>query len=125
MYSSAGTTSVTADVNPASGPTSGRYGIVGGTLTGTATLSAQRGYFSSGTITGGVTLRLTETSDKAGASTLNMNGGTLRNEGTFTCAAGADFNLDSNNTAGAGTIVNHGTYSGGCLYTTVGPWRKD
>lgn len=121
LYSTAGTTTVAADVNPASGATTGNYGVAGGTVDGTGMLSAERGYFSTGTISGGVTLRLTGNSTKVTNTTLNMNGGTIRNEGTFTCATGGDFNLDSLTGGSAGTLLNLGTWTlaGACTFSDV------
>jgi hypothetical protein len=111
VYSSGGTTTITGNVGSASGPATGGFGIAGGTVTGTAMLSADHGYFSIGTLQGSVVLRLTGASNKVGATTFNMNGGTIQNEGTFNCANGGDINLDSNTSAGAGAIVNSGTWS--------------
>jgi hypothetical protein len=121
VYSNLGTTQVTGDVGASTGPATGGFGISGGTVNGTAMLSADHGYFSSGTMNGSVTLRLTGNSNKTANTTLNMNGGTIRNEGSLICAAGGDFNLDSNIAAGAGAIVNQGTWTlaGGCTYSNT------
>lgn len=111
VYSNAGTTTVTGNVGSTSGNATGGYGVAGGTLNGSAMLSVERGYFSSGSMGGTVTLRLTGASTKASSTVLNMNGGTIRNEGTMTQPSSADFNLDSSSSAGAGTIINTGTWN--------------
>ena len=109
LGNNAGTTTVTGNVGSTSGNATGGYGVIGGTLNGSAMLSVERGFFSSGSMGGTVTLRLTGASTKASSAVLNMNGGTIRNEGTMTQPASADFNLDSSSSAGAGTIINTGT----------------
>lgn len=111
VYTSAGTTTVQGDVGNTSGSATGGYGVSGGTLNGSAMLSVARGYFSNGTMGGTVTLRLTGASTKASSTVLNMNGGIIRNEGTMTQPASADFNLDSSSSAGAGRIINVGTWN--------------
>ena len=110
VYCSGGTTTVSGEVGAASGAATGGFGVTGGTLTGTETVSADHGYFSTGLIGGSVTVRLTGASTKAASTTLNMNGGTILNEGTWTNAAAGTINLDSATGGGAGTIVNQGTW---------------
>ncbi len=111
VYSNAGTTNITGDVNPATGPATGGFGISGGTVTGTGTLSAERGHFSTGLLTGSATIRLTGASNKITATVLNMNGGTIINEGTWTNPLNANINLDNLTGGDAGTIVNKGTWN--------------
>jgi fibronectin-binding autotransporter adhesin len=110
VYCTSGTVQMNGDIGNSSGPANGGFGIAGGTITGTGTLSARRGYISSGTIGGSVQLRFTENFTKPINTTLNMNGGTLQSEGLFESPGGADFNLDSSSSSGAGTIVNKGTW---------------
>jgi hypothetical protein len=109
--SSNGYITVSGEVGAASGPATGGFGVTDGTLTGTGTVSADHGYFSSGQIGGSVTVRFTGSASKAGSSTLNMSGGTIRNEGVFTHQATGSINLDNSTGAGGGTIHNLGTWN--------------
>ena len=114
-YVSGGTTVIAGNVG---GP-SGGFGLAGGTVSGTATLTAERGYFSTGSMLGTPTLRFTGSITKPAGTTLNMNGGTIINAGVFHGLAGSDFNLDLSSTSGAGTLVNDGTWNlnGGATYS--------
>ncbi|MBN8459584.1 MAG: hypothetical protein J0M04_17275 [Verrucomicrobia bacterium] len=121
VYASGGTTTVSGDVGNPTGNATGGFGMTGGTVTGTGTLSADRGYFSTGLIGGAVTLRLTGESTKAGATTLNMNGGTILNDGAWTNAASGTINLDSTTGGGSGSIINRGTWrlNGAVSYNNI------
>ena len=110
-YASAGTTSILGDVGTLTGPATGGFGISGGTVTGTHTLSADHGYFSTGSMSGSATLRFTGAITKPTSTQLDMNGGTIINEGTFDGNIDSNFNLDSVSSAGAGTIINRGTWN--------------
>ena len=110
-YVSAGSVTVAGDVGAASGPATGGFGVAGGLLGGTATVSADHGYFSSGTIAGSVVVRLTGASYKSDNTALQMTGGTIRNEGSFTQNYQANYDLDADNGGGAGTIVNNGSWT--------------
>lgn len=111
VFATGGTVSVDGDVGATTGPATGGFGISGGTVTGSAMISAERGSFLSGTVGGGVTIRVTGSSTKWGGSVLNLNGGTVRNEGTLTQQGDGSFDLDSNTGTGGGTIVNTGTWN--------------
>lgn len=120
VYSGSGVTTVTGDVGATSGPATGGYGIYStGTLNGSATISVDHGYLAAGTVSGSVTLRLTGESNKITNTTLNMSGGTIRNEGTMNVAASGDINLDNSSAAGGGTIINTGLWKhlGSCTFS--------
>ena len=122
-YDSAGTVVVAANVGASSGPATGGFGIAGGTLRGSAIVSADHGYFSSGTIADSVLLRLTGTSSKENYSMLNMVGGTLENDGIFNQSYQANYDLDADNDAGGGTIQNNGSWNltnSSILYNSYG-----
>ncbi len=122
-YASLGTVSVNANVGAASGAATGGFGVSGATITGTGMLSAERGYFSTGQISGEVVLRFTGASSKAINSHLVMSGGTIQNDGTYTQGVEANWDLDNSDTAGGGTIQNNGTWtltSGSSFSNTYG-----
>ena len=113
---------VTGDVGATSGPATGGYGVYNvGTVSGTGMISTERGYLAAGAIGGSVTLRFTGQSTKISNTVLNMNGGTILNQGTMNVAANGDFNLDSSSSNGAGTIINTGTWTnaGSCNFTNA------
>jgi mannose-6-phosphate isomerase-like protein (cupin superfamily) len=110
VYCSGGTTTVSGEVGAPSGAATGGFGVTSGTLTGTGMVSADHGYFSTGLIGGSVTIRLTGNSTTGSGTTLNMNGGTILNEGVWTNAATGAINLDSSTGGSAGTIVNRGIW---------------
>jgi hypothetical protein len=134
VFATGGTVSVDGDVGATTGPATGGFGISSGTVTGSAMISSERGSFLSGTVGGGVTIRVTGGSTKWGGSVLNLDGGTVRNEGTLTQQGDGSFDLDSNTGAGGGTIVNTGTWNhsgasnifnshGGGAITNRGLWQ--
>lgn len=122
-YASAGTVNVEGDVGAASGPATGGFGISGGTVTGTATLSADHGYLASGHVSGSVTVRFTGASSKADYTQLTMSGGTILNDGAFSQNYQANYDLDNSDSPGGGTIRNNGTWtmnSGSIFYNSYG-----
>jgi hypothetical protein len=98
-------------VGAASGPATGGFGIAGGTVGGSAMISADHGYFSSGQINGSVVLRFTGDSSRPNYTNLLMSGGTILNEGTFTQSYQANYDLDNSDTSGGGKIQNNGTWN--------------
>ncbi|MEO8613763.1 MAG: hypothetical protein ABI600_01370 [Luteolibacter sp.] len=110
-YASAGTVSVDANVGAESGPATGGFGIAGGVVGGTAMISADHGYFSTGTITESPVLRFTGVSSKADNTYLTLQGGTIQNDGTFNQSYQANYDLDSISSPGGGTIQNNGTWN--------------
>ena len=122
-YVSAGSVTVTGDVGAASGPATGGFGISGGVLGGSATVSADHGYLGSGSIGDSVVMRFTGDSSKSNNTMLYMAGGTIRNDGNFSQAYQANYDLDSDNGPGAGTIVNNGSWTlanNSAFYNTYG-----
>ncbi len=111
VYLTAGTAQVTADTGATSGPATGGFGIAGGTFGGTAMLSVERGYFSTGSMTGTAVLRLTGESSKISNTYFTMSGGTIQNDGSFSQGAEANWDLDNSDVAGGGTISNNGTWT--------------
>lgn len=67
--------------------------------------------FSSGQVSGTPVLRITGTSSKGDYTTLNMDGGTIRNEGTYSQSIEANYDLDNGGGPGFGTIENTGTWN--------------
>jgi len=110
-YDSAGTVVIAANVGASSGPATGGFGVAGGTLRGSAIVSADHGYFSSGTIADSVVLRFTGASSKENYTTLGMTGGTIQNDGSFSQNYQGNFDLDTDPGAGGGTIQNNGAWN--------------
>jgi hypothetical protein len=102
---------LTGNVGVITGPATGGFSMQGGTISGTGTLSAERGNLSGGTITGTPTLRFTGESmiSSLGFPGFRMQSGTIQNDGVFNQAG--SLNLDSSPFIGGGTIQNHGTWN--------------
>jgi len=113
VYAAGGTVNINGNVNPTSGPSTGGFGIVSyyATVAGEGRLSAERGYLGDGNISGAPVLRFTGDSSKASYTSLNMSGGIIQNDGTFTQGYQANYNLDTSSSAGGGTLLNNGTWN--------------
>ena len=111
VYAAAGTVNLNANIGVTTGAATGAFGVNGATVAGAGMLSVERGYLSTGQISGDVVLRFTGASLKENYSYLNMSGGTIRNDGVFTQGLYSNWDLDNSNTAGGGTIQNNGTWN--------------
>jgi hypothetical protein len=106
VVTSGGTTTFSGNVDASTGG----YSIQGGTVNGTGTVTAQRLLLDNGYLSGSVVLVVSNSGSKTQPYSVNFtNGGTLRNNGTFTHSDGS-FDLDHESGAGAGTIENNGTW---------------
>ncbi|MEO8617022.1 MAG: hypothetical protein ABI600_17915 [Luteolibacter sp.] len=110
-FISDGVLNIDGDTGVTAGPATGGFGISGGTLGGSAMLSADHGYLGAGAITGNVELRYTGITAKIANSTISMSGGTIRNDGTLNQGYQGNFNLDTNSNDGGGTLVNNGIWN--------------
>ncbi|MEO0018263.1 MAG: hypothetical protein RLZZ522_1546, partial [Verrucomicrobiota bacterium] len=113
VYAISGTVNINGNVGAVVGAATGGFGISGYyvTIAGTGMLSAERGDLGSGNMSGSPVLRFTGASSKANYSTLNMSGGTIQNDGTFTQDYQANYELDSSSAPGGGTLLNNGTWN--------------